>query len=253
MAISNINSPVVLFESDEKSLNYKFEPNGNNLNSITVASIEYDLDAFLQNKIIGQLPEIGSIYYKHPFKVNCYVNSKMSELYFMEEKILLFSNIVKLLGGKKFSGTLKIEEIQKIDTSISGRIKYKIAELDTKTKKSEEDKLTSKLELNVEFSKDNEFINFDRISSYNKALEIIESNSLNAETSLIGLIESRDPYIGNSNLKQTLKAELTSEFNSALENTANLSLMKGIFNLNVGFDKHISEMKKINVHLEIEF
>lgn len=253
MDINKINSQVVLFESDEKSLNYVYEPNGKNLNGIKVASIEFDKENFLQNKIIGPLPEVGSIYYRHPYKPNCYVNSKLSELFFMEEKITFFSNIVKLLGGTKFSGKVKIEEIKTIDTSISGKIKYKIAELDAKTKKNEEEKLSSKLELNIEFSKDNESFNFDRISSYNKALEMLEANNFSAEISLVGLVDSRNPYIGNSNSKQTLKTELTSEFNIATEYSANLSLMKGIFSLSSGFEEQIASLKKVSIIIEVEF
>lgn len=253
MELSKIETQVVLFENDEKSLNYKFEPYGKNLNSTTIASIEYDRESFLQNEIIGQHPEIGSVYYRHPYKHNCYVNSNLEDLYFMKEKFELFSNIVKLLGGKRFSGIAEIDEIETLDSSLNGEIKYKIVELDANTKKTENARLNSKLILTVDFNQENELVEFDRITSYEKVKEIIKKNNLSAETSLLGLVESRNPFIGNSNIRQTLRTELTSEFNSIVSYAASLKLMENVFNLNMSFDKQVSKIKKVNLLLEIEF
>lgn len=253
MELSKIETQVVLFENDEKSLNYKFEPHGKNLNSTTIASIEYDRELFLQNEIIGQRPEVGSVYYKHPYKHNCYINSNLEDFYFMNEKMELFSNIVKLLGGKRFSGTAEIDEIETLESNLNGEIKYNVVELDANAKKNENARLNSKLILTVDFNKEDELVEFDRVMSYEKVKEIIKQNNLSAETSLLGLVESRNPHIGNSNTKQILRTELTSEFNSVVGYAAKLKLMEDVFSLNMAFDKQVSKIKKVNLLLEIEF
>ena len=234
MGNSKINETVILFEDDERSLNYKFEPFAKQLKSTKVLSIEYDIDEFSQFKLIGQKPEIGSVYYRHPFKNNHYVNSNLTDFYFMTEKIEFIAHVVKLLGAKSFEASVSISDIEKIEISTNGSIKYKVIEVSVNHKEEETKKLTSKLSLKREFDIDD---SFDRSANYKIALDYLKKYNLSAENSIIGIIESRDPKIGNQSKHQELNTELTSEYNSILDFAVGLKVMGDVFNLNSAYNK----------------
>lgn len=245
------NSKVVLFEEDEKSLNYKFEKHSDRLKSTDVLSIEYDKDEFLKKyEIVGQKPETGTVYYKHPIKDNCYVNSSLDEYYFMEEKIEFYGKIAQLLGAVGFEATVVLDSIEKIDFDLNGNITYKVVEIDATYKKIETNKITQRLELKREIVKKPDF---DIIKGFNKANDLVNQHNFSADPKLRGLIDSRDPENGSFSKKQTLKTELTSDYNQLLEFSAGLNVMAGVFKLNMGFSKQFESIKKVNLDMEIYF
>jgi hypothetical protein len=250
MEHNRISETVILFEDDERSLNYKFEPFAKQLKSTKVLSIEYDKDEFLQFELIGSKPEIGSVYYKHPYKNDSYVNSNLTDFYFMNEKLELIGHLVKLLGAKSFEATVNIEDIEKIEFLTEGKTNYKVVKVEANYKKEETQKLVSKLKLKREFEQDD---NFDQMHNYNKVLGYIQKYNLSAESSIIGLIESRDPTVGNYNKYQELSTELTSEYNSILDFAACLNVMKNVFNLNFGYNKQFESIKKVNLEMKVHF
>jgi hypothetical protein len=250
MGNSKINETVILFEDDERSLNYKFEPFAKQLKSTRVLSVEYDKDDFLQFELIGTKPEIGSVYYKHPYKNDTYVNSNLTDFYFMNEKLELIGHLVKLLGAKSFEASVSIEDIEKMKISTEGKITYKVVKLDVSSKKEETQKLVSKLKLKREFEQD---ASFDKRVSYKEALDYIQKYNLSSESSINGLIESRNPDVGNQNKHQELSTELTSEYNSILDFAAGLSVMGDVFNLNFAYNKQFESKKKVNLSMEVNF
>nr|WP_315199221.1 hypothetical protein [uncultured Flavobacterium sp.] len=245
------NSKVILFEDDERSLNYKFEKHSDKLKSTKILSLEYDKDQFLNDyEIIGQLPEIGSVYYKHPSKPNCYVNSALDEYYFMQEKIEVYGKVAQLLGATGFEATVVLDSIEKMDFIGSGDFKYKIVEMNASSKEAETNKIMQRLELkrDLEIQPD-----FNKIINFNKAIDFVESRNFSSDPSLKGLLESRDPKGGSITKNQTLKTELTSEYNELLEFSAGLNVMSGVFKLNMGFSKKFESIKKVNLDMKIYF
>lgn len=250
MAKTNLEEIVVLFEDDERSLNYKFEPGGKELRSTRVLSMEYDKEDFLKYNLIGSKPEIGSVYYKHPYRNNTYVNSNLTDFYFMSEKMELIAHLVKLLGAKSFEGSVDIEEIEKVEISADGKVNFTVVSGAANFKNEETSKLVSKLKLKRDFQEDN---NFDRRASYDQAQKYIQEYNLSAETSIIGLIESRNPQVGNQNKRQELTSELTSEFYSILHFSVGLKVMESVFNLNIGYNKQFESIKKVNLSMIVTF
>lgn len=245
------NSKIVLFEEDEKSLNYKFEKHSDKLKSTDVLSLEYDKDKFLKNyEIKGQLPEIGSVYYKHPIIPNCYVNSTLDEYYFMKEKIEAYGKVAQLLGAASFEATVVLDSIEKIAFEVSGDFKYKVVDMNASLKEAETNRIVQKLELKRNFEIQ---IGFDKEKSFNNASDFIRSHNFSADPSLKGLLESRDPKLGSTTKDQTLKTELTSEYNELLEFSAGLNVMKEVFNLSMGFSKRFESIKKVNLDMKIYF
>lgn len=246
------NNKVILFENDERSLNYKFEKFADKLNSTKVLSWEYDRDQFLKDyEIVGDDPEIGSVYFKHPFKSNCYVDSSSSdEYYFMQEKIEVYGKVAQLLGATSFDAKVVLESMDKIEFGANGDFKYKVVKLNADLKKTETNKITQRLELrrNIEIQP-----NFDEIASYRKAFDFIKNHNFTSDPSLNGLLESRDPSSGTLNKNQSLKSELTSDYNKLLEFSAGLNTMGGILNLNMGFSKKFESIKKVNLDMTIYF
>lgn len=250
MGNNGIVATVVLFEDDERSLNYKFEPFGKQLKSTKVLSVDYDKDEFSKFELIGPKPEIGSVYYKHPYKNDTYVNSNLTDFYFMNEKLELIAHIVKLLGAKSFEASVSIEDIEKMEISNNGKISYKVVSLEAGNKSEETQKLISKLKLKREFEKDD---SFDKRANYKKTLDHIKKFNLSAESSIIGLIESRNPDVGNQSKHQELSTELTSEYKSILDFAAGLSVMGDVFNLNFAYNKQFESIKKVNLSMEVYF
>lgn len=245
------NSKVILFEEDEKSLNYKFERHADKLKSTEVLSIEYDKDKFINDyEIIGQSPEIGSVYYKHPSKPNCYVDSSLDEYFFMKEKMEVYGKVAQLLGATRFEATVVLDSMEKIKFGADGDIKYEVVEMNASIKETETNKIIQKLQLkrDIEIQPD-----FDKQLSYNKAIDFINSRNFSSDPSLKGLLESRDPSGGSLNGGQSLNSELTSEYNNLLEFSAGLNVMSGVFNLNMNFSKKFESIKKVNLDMTIYF
>lgn len=250
MESNKIVEKVILFEDDERSLNYKFEPFAQKLKSTKILSLEYDKDEFLKFTVIGASPEIGSVYYKHPFKSDTYVNSNLAEFYFMNEKLELIGEIVKFLGAKSFVASVHIEAIEKIEITLEGQIKFKVIEANTNYEIQEISKLNSSLKLKREFEED---VTFDKLINYDRALKYLQHYNLSAESSIIGLINSRDPSVGNKSKGQKLTTELTSEYNSTLEFAAGLKVMGDVFSTSLGYNKQFESIKKIRLEMEVLF
>jgi hypothetical protein len=245
------NSKIVLFEEDERSLNYKFEKFADRLKSTEILSLEYDKDEFLKKyEIIGQEPELGSVYYKHPNKPGFYINSSLDEYYFMEEKIEFYAKVAQLLGATGFEATVVLDSIEEMDFSGNGDIKYKVVEFDAKYKETVTNKISQRLELKRKIEKKTDF---DIKKGFIKATDFVNSHNFSADTKLQGLIDSRDPENDSFNKEQTLKTEITSDYNQLLEFSAGLNVMKDVFKLNMGFSKKFKSIKKVNLDMTIYF
>lgn len=245
------NGKVVLFEEDEKSLNYRFEKFADRLRSTEILSLEYDKENFLNTfEIVGQEPEIGSVYYKHPNKLKCYVDGNLDEYYFMQEKIEFYARIVKLLGAIRFEAKVFLESIEKLTFGANGDLKYQAIEVDATYKETETNKITQKLILERDFEMQP---NFDNEIGFNKAIDFYNSHNFSSDPSMIGLIDSRNPKDGSLSKRQGLISELTSDYNKLLEFSAGLNVMGGVFNLNMGFSKKFELIKKVNLDMKIYF
>lgn len=246
------NNRIVMFESDERSLNYMFEKFADKLTSTKVLSLEFDSDKFTkEHEIIGQAPEIGSVYFKHPYKPNCYVDSSNSdEYYFMQEKIEVYGKVAQLLGATKFEADVTLESMEKMTFGANGDFKYKVVKMNSDLKQTETNKITQRLVLkrNLEIQSD-----YDQKAKYVEAYDFVKNYNFTYDPSLNGLVESRDPSGGTLNKYQILKSELTSDYNKLLEFSAGLNAMGGIFNLNMGFSKKFESIKKVNLEMTIYF
>lgn len=245
------NSKIVLFEEDERSLNYKFEKFADRLNSTEILSLEYDKDKFLNDyEIVGQEPEIGSVYYKHPCKPNCYVNSSLGEYFFMQEKIGVYGKIAQLLGATGFEATVVLDSQEKKIKVVNGDIQYQVVKIEGDRKEEQTKKIIQSLQLNRKITIEP---HFDKNSSYNEACEFLKSNNFTSDPSLNSLLESRNPDNGSVTQEQTIKIELTSEYNELLEISAGLEVMKEVFKLNMSFSEKFESIKKVNLDMKIYF
>lgn len=245
------NSKIILFEDDERSLNYKFEKFANKLKSTDVLSLEYDKDKFLNSyEIIGQLPQVGSVYYKHPNKPLCYVDSSLDEYYFMQEKIEVYGRVAQLLGATSFKATVVLDSVESMDFDANGNIKYKVIEINASVRETETNKIIQRLVLNrdIDLKPD-----FNKKTSFNEAVDFVRSHNFSSDPSLNGLIYSRNPDGGSVTRSQTLKTELTSEYNELLEFSAGLNVMGDVFKLSMGFSKKFELIKKVNLDMKIYF
>lgn len=245
------NSKVVLFEEDERALNYKFEKFADRLKSTEILSLEYDKEEFLKKyEIIGQEPEIGSVYYKHPNKPNCYVNNSLNEYFFMQEKIEVYAKVAQLLGATNFEAKVILDSKERKITTVDGVIEYTTTTIDA----SRKSQIINEIKQNLKLSRNMKILpEFDKYSCYNKASDFLKSYNFTSDPSLNGLLESRNPENGTVNEKQILSIELTSEYNELLEFSAGLAAMKGIFKLSMRFSEQFQSIKKVNLDMVIHF
>lgn len=242
---------VILVTSDEKSLNYKWENNAESIKGISVLSEEFDLPV-LKNKIkfIGLNEGKEQLFLQSPCDKNIFIEISKSEDYIFKDKIKNYKRIAFLLGAKSFSAKAEFVEELKQTMDADGTVESKIAELNIKISTSLSEKFSKTYELASKFVTCE---NFDRKRGYHEARALVELKGLENELDLISLIENRNPDDQNKEEIQKVKLELSSELNSMLETTFNLTAMKGVFKLGGQYGSTCESIKKIVLSTEVVF
>lgn len=248
----NNNLPqVVLFQDDEKALNYRYKLPFQLKSSVSIKSIDYDVDAFKSNgvKLIGPQPVQDSIYYLHPYKKNEYVHESFGELYFLEEKLNLYRRVGALLGAKSISTKLDLTESKKIEIDVEGNLKVKVLKADVNVNSKEISKYQQSLEISEQYNLEQ---NFNLNDNIDKLRLMIDNLNLYHELGIISLIDARDSRDSGTSLsKRTVNSEISSEYNNLLEISAQLS--SPVFSVGVNFKRSLETLNKLNVEIIYEF
>lgn len=248
----NNNLPqVILFQEDEKALNYRYKLPFQLNSNISIKSIEYDVDEFKNNgiKLIGPQPTKDAIYYLHPYKKNEYVHESLGEMYFLEEKMNLYRRVGALLGAKYISTEVVLLESKKLEIDIEGNLRIKVINAGTDINYSEQSKYQN-------FQVTKEKIGFEDNFDLNKNIDalriMIDKRNLHHELGIISLVEGRDSRDSGVSLKsKKVNSEISSEYNSLLEVSAQLSAP--VFSVGSNFKRSLETLNKLNVNIEFEF
>ncbi len=248
--MSNNLPQIVLFQEDEKALNYRYKQNYNIGTNIQVKSLEYDYTDFAKNnKLIGNRVDNNTLYFLHPYKNNVYLNESLGEDYFLEEKLQLYKRAAQLLGAKSISTKVTFKESRTINTDVNGEVKYKVISIEGGTKRKIENSYKNALEISEEFELQD---NFDKEKNIKELNDFIQHHNLNHEIGLISLIEARDSSkTGTLLTKRSVKSEITSEYNNLLEVSAKLN--SPVFNISGGYKRKLEEVNSLIVEIDFIF
>lgn len=239
---------IVLFQEDEKALNYRYKQKYSIGTNIKVKSLEYDFDDFEREyEVIGNRPSDNTLYFLHPYKDKVYLNENLGEVYFLKEKLQLYKSAASLLGAKSISTKITLKESQSINTDINGEVKYETVNIEGSVKTKEENNLKKMFEIDEEFELQD---NFNKENNIKELRDYIKKHDLNHEIDLISLIDGRDSSQSGTLLKKkTVKSEITSEYNNLLEVSAKLN--SPVFSISGSYKE---KLKKINtVTIDIKF
>ena len=244
------NKKIIIFQEDEKALNYMYRITDLLNNDIAVKSIDYDVNDFRKKfNLIGGEPTINSVYYLHPYKKNTYVHESIDENYYLREKLGLYKSFGQKLGAKSIQTIIKSVESKKIEIDADGKFKVKVIEGGATFKSKIEEKYMNSLEIKEEYQLQENF----NIDKNIKDLKLfIEENNLNYELELRELIDARDSKeTGTILTKRSVKSEISSEYNKLLEISAHV--VNPVFNTNANFKRKFEKINTLNIEIIYEF
>jgi len=249
--MSNKLAQVVIFQEDEKALNYRYRLPFQLNSNISVKSIEYDTEEFTNKniKLVGPRPSRDSIYYLHPYKNNVYLHESIVEKHLLEEKLALYRRVGYLVGAKSINTKVVSSNPEKLSIDAEGKVQKKILKVEANFNSTKESKEQDSLEVYEEYSIQD---NFDLNKNIDVLNNIIVEYNLHHEIGLKSLIDSRDSRDSGTMLtKKTISSEITSEYNSLLKISAQLS--SPIFSASTDFKQSIETVKKLNINIEFVF
>ena len=249
--MSNNLPRVILFQEDEKALNYRYKLPFELNSEVAVKSIEYDVEELKESglEFVGPRPTKDAIYYRHPYKDKVYVHESLGEDYFLKEKLDLYKRVGYLVGAKSISTKVVLTESKKLEIDAEGKVKVKLVEVDGSVKKSEESKYQSSLEISEKYEQKE---NFNLNKNIDELRKLIDEFNLRHELDIISLIDARDSRnSGVSLTERKVKSEMSSEYNSLLEISAQLSAP--IFSVGFNFKRSLEKVNKVNIDIEFLF
>lgn len=163
---------MVLFQDDEKALNYRYKLDYPTGSDIQIFSLEHDYDEFVKTKkLIGGRVNNQTLYFLHPYKTNEYLNESLGEDYFLKEKLELFHTIAYKLGAKSISTKVSFEETHAIETDHNGKARFKVVSLESDVKRKIENEYKKYLEISDKFTLQDNFDMDKNISELRKFIE----------------------------------------------------------------------------------
>lgn len=244
---------VILFQEDEKALNYKYRlPFTLNAN-IAVKSIEYDLEELRSKgiKLEGPRPEKDTVYYLHPYKEHTYIHEDLGEMYLLREKLDLYRRVGSLLGAKSISTEVEIINSEKVEIDINTGLElpFKKIEAEVNFEYERENKEYRKLEINEKFNLKE---NYDLNKNIDELRGLIERLYLQHESEITSLIEARDSRESGVELSErVVNSEISSEYNKLVKVSAQFS--SPIFSVSSDFKRSLERLNRLNMKIEYVF
>lgn len=236
---------VLMVTSPEKAINYKWYDNSDILQPEVQVIPQEDIKS-LDDLFGGSVPSLNSVWIKHPFIPNQYIDINTAEDTLTRIKLDALVIIAKYLGVKEYTTLYATEEISERTYDTKVGVQYKTIKADTQVKIDKNDKNSGKYYKHEEFSG-----SFSQ-KEYEKAVAKAKEIGLFNDDTIRYLLEQRNPQDANIMKSQTVKIELTRELNESLDVAFALSACE-LFNLNVNYKQTLSTRKKITIETELVF
>lgn len=247
-----MNHEVIMFVSEDDAASYKWEKNKRHLkeNRIEVLGIE-EISQLEKMGVVfsgNGKPRINSMYVRHPFANNEYVELEQSSDIIQYEKLNNFSVICRLLGAKEIFTEHTSTKIKKSEyaAKLGVSLPQGNGEIELEQERVEENRKKYKLE---DTYGEGEFKDLEY------AKEFASKRGLDIDKNIVALIRKRDPAYGVENLLKSHSVELTlsNEVNNLLEVAANINSIGNLVSISANYQQKLSVLEEISLKIQVKF
>ena len=244
MEYSNkLNGEVLHIVSDERAINFLWEKDARKISphvQILPISTALSKKGMFDGNVL-----LDSIWIKHPFIRNKYIDINSSEDIIIKMKLDAIGIIAKHLGVKEYETCYASEIIQERERTGESGFKYKIINSDTSIKINRDDTRTAKYHRLEKYS--GEFTEDSYLQAKAKAKEF----GLDKDTDIWYLIENRNPKDTNILKVKEVTTELTEELNKSIDIAFSLGI--GIFNIAASYKDTLKNRKTVKITSRLVF
>ena len=247
-----MNSDIIMFVNEDDAVTYKWEKNRHHLNENNIALIAINKVEELKKEGVlfsgNSRPGLNSLYIRHPFANQEYVELESSSGVIQREKLNNFSMICRLLGAKKVNTHFTSTKF--IDSEMAAKFGISIPKgsLDAETKKKRAEANREEYVLNDTYGE-------GQSPKLEQVHDFVQKKGLDIDKDIQALINKRDPQYGLDNRLKThnVKLEISNEVNNLFEVAANVGAVKSLVSISGNYQQKISSQEKIVLEIEVEF
>lgn len=241
-----------MFVNEDDAVTYKWEKSRHQLKENNVELIDINkVDDLKQRGVIfsgNARPAINSLYIKHPFANQEYVELEKSPGIIQREKLNNFSMICRLLGAKKVKTNFTSTKF--VDSEMAAKFGISTPKgslgLETFEKRQEANKEDYIL---------NDTYGDGQPPKIEQVHDFVQKKGLDIDKDIQALINKRDPQYGLDNRLKThnVKLEVSNEVNNLFEVAANVGAINNLVSISGNYKQKISCQEKIVLEIEVEF
>jgi len=256
MELTELNKPVVRIDTPENAYGWEIKPHADKISpNIQILSIdEYRELATRKKYMLPSRVAVGDIIVEHPFHPNQYVKIQDIELTFYQDWMELMSDIVRLLGGIKFSWSVELKARQ--DRILDANLNVSIpvyGSLDATVKKRYEDELKTRLDVVSSFTPSGKLSKKGIIADYEKAIKRVQEYGLENDMQIRSLIHSRSPQDQYRQSHKRVDLEVSRDINDYGDYAFSLNVLGDVFSMTADLKEAISKRKCVHLVFEIDF
>jgi len=247
-----MKSEIIMFVNEDDAVTYKWEKNRHQLveNNIELIDINKVSDLKKDGVIFSgnSRPGLNSLYIKHPFANQEYVELERSPGVIQREKLNNFSMICRLLGAKKVKTNYTATKF--VDSEMAAKFGISIpkGKFDLENKKKREEANREEYILNDTYGE-------GQPPKIEQVHDFVRKKGLDIDKDIQALINKRDPQYGLDNRLKNhhVKLEVSNEVNNLFEIAANIGAVKNLVSISGNYQQKISSQEKIVLEIEVEF
>lgn len=247
-----MNHEVIMFVNEDDAVSYQWEKGNHHLTSNNVYLMDIKQVENLKKEGIifsgNSRPSINSLYIRHPFTKNEYVELDNSADIIQIEKLNNFSMICRLLGAKRVRTKLTSTNIT--DSELAAKLGVSIPKgsLTAEMKRQIKEENSRRYTLNDDYGEGQD-------PSLEHTRDFVRKNGLEIDKNIMALINKRDPSYGISNMlkKHTVELNISNEVNSQFELAANVGAVKNLVSISGNYKENLSKREEITLEIEVDF
>ena len=197
---------------------------------------------------------VGDIIVEHPFHPKQYVKIQDIEITYYQDWMELMSDIVRLLGGIKFSWFVELTDRQ--DRILDANLNVGVptyGSLNATAKTKYENELMTRLNVASSFTPSKKISKRGIIADYEKAIKRVQEYGLENDIQICSLIHSRSPQDQYRQSHKRVDIEITRDINDYGDYAFSLNVLGDMFSMTAGIKDAISKRKSIHLIFEIDF
>lgn len=241
---NELKGEVLHIVSDERAINYLWEEAAKNISPevqiLPISTAEREKDIFEGGKVL-----LNSIWIKHPFIPNKYIEIDRAEDDILKMKLDAIGNIARLLGAREYETSYVTEVFQKRERVGGGGCRYKTFETNTSVTIDKSNEKTAKYHRHERYS--GKFTEKSYLLAKKKAKEY----GLDKDNDICYLIETRNPKDSNKLMERMVATKITEDLNKSIDIAFSLGV--GIFNIKASYNETLEKRKSVEITSRLVF